>query len=173
MRLFLCSLLFVCLGCSKEDPSAADHAKADAALLGQRVESLYHGLRQAFRGAAVNTDSLLDAHFAPDVYYVTYWGTAEPIDTTKARFRSAKPLMKEYENHVELIQSKVSGDLGYAFFILRQNYMLAGRQMEEYLPTTFIYQRRPDGWKVIHAQRSADLETTGRFFGAVRDSVRH
>jgi hypothetical protein len=174
MRTFLCCLLLILLAACNErqDQTAADKSRHDSDVLDRQIHSLYRGLSQAFRGMPVDTDSLLDAHFVADVYYVTYWGTAEPIDTTKSRFRRAKQLMKDYENRVEVIQAKVSGDLGYAFFILRQSYTLNGNRMEEYLPTTFIFERRPEGWKVIHAQRSADLETTGRFFNAIQQPQR-
>ena len=31
--------------------------------------------------------------------------------------------------------------------------------LDEYLPTTFVFERRGDRWLVIHAQRTADYET--------------
>jgi hypothetical protein len=54
---------------------------------------------------------------------------------------------------------KVFGDGAYAFFILRQTYSLNGNLMEEYLPTTFILERRDNRWFVVHSHRSADFQT--------------
>jgi hypothetical protein len=31
--------------------------------------------------------------------------------------------------------------------------------MDEYLPTTFILERRGNRWMVVHSQRSADFQT--------------
>ena len=101
----------------------------------------------------------MDNFFGMDAYYVTYWGMTEPIDSTKLRLRHALPGIKDYDNRVESMKVKVYGDGAYAFFILRQTYVLHGVLMDEYLPTTFIFERRENRWMVVHSQRSADFQT--------------
>ena len=101
----------------------------------------------------------MDNYFGQDVYYVTYWGMTEPIDSTKSRLRHALSAIKEYDNRIESMKIKVYGDGAYAFFILRQTYTLNGNLMDEYLPTTFILERYGNRWKVVHSQRSADFPT--------------
>jgi hypothetical protein len=54
---------------------------------------------------------------------------------------------------------KIYGDGAYAFFILRQTYALNGVLMDEYLPTTFVFERRENHWAVVHSHRSADFQT--------------
>jgi hypothetical protein len=67
--------------------------------------------------------------------------------------------IKDYDNRVESVKVKIYGDGAYAFFILRQTYVLHGVLMDEYLPTTFIFERRENRWMVVHSQRSADFQT--------------
>jgi hypothetical protein len=169
MKTILCSLLVLLAACdSRNDSDSAEQTRHDR----QAIESLVHsycgGLRRAYQGVTVNTDSLVDAFFDPNVHYVTYWGTTEPLDTTKSRLKSARPLISAYENRVEIIDVRVYAEAAVAFFILRQSYTLGGNEMDEYLPTTFVFERREDGWKIVHVHRSADLGTTGRFFAIAK-----
>jgi hypothetical protein len=83
----------------------------------------------------------------------------EPIDSTKSRLRHALPGIKDYDNRIESVNVKIYGDGAYAFFILRQTYTLNGVLMDEYLPTTFVFERREKQWVVVHSQRSADFQT--------------
>jgi hypothetical protein len=173
MKTISCMFLMLLAACdSKTESEGAQQVRRDT----QAVESVIHsycsGLRRAYQGAPVNTDSLVNAHFDQNVYYVTYWGTTEPIDTTKSRLKRALPMLKGYENRVEVVRTKVYGDVAVVFFILRQSYTLNGNPMDEYLPTTYVLERREDGWKVVHAHRSADLETTSRFVEIARNQAK-
>jgi hypothetical protein len=125
----------------------------------REIADFHQALKRAYNGASMSTDSLMDNIFEKDVYYVTYWGMTEPIDSTKSRLRHALPGIKDYDNRVEGVKVKVYGDGAYAFFILRQTYALNGVLMDEYLPTTFIFERRENRWVVVHSQRSADFQT--------------
>ena len=120
----------------------------------------------------MNTDSLFDKYFDKDVYYVTYWGITEPIDSTKSRLHRALPGIKNYKNRLESMFVKVYNDGAYAFFILRQTYFLNGIMMEEYLPTTFILERREDRWMVVHSHRSADFQTIDHLMDIARQNER-
>jgi hypothetical protein len=60
---------------------------------------------------------------------------------------------------LESLNVKVYDNGAYAFFILRQTYSLNGIMMDEYLPTTYILERRENRWMVVHSQRSADFQT--------------
>jgi ketosteroid isomerase-like protein len=165
MKTLSCALLLLLAACdSQQGADAAKQDREDVQAVESQIHAYCSGLRRAYQGTSVNTDSLVDAHFDPAVYYVTYWGTTEPIDTTKSRLKRALPLMKGYENRVEIMRTKVYGDAAVSFFILRQSYTLNGNAMDEYLPTTYVFERRDEGWKIVHAHRSADLETTGRLF---------
>lgn len=148
------------------DKKVASGSSEDCALIEREIIDYYQALSSAYNGISVNTDSLIDKHFDKNVYYVTYWGTVEPIDSTKSRLRQAIRGMKNYQNHTESMNIKVYGDGAYAFFILRQNYVLNGTPMDEYLPTTLIFERRDGRWVVVHSQRSADFQTIQRFMQA-------
>lgn len=157
-RLLICALLSV--SCGKHD--AQDQARATAqgeAQLEELISSLYRGFASAYNERGINTDSLIDAYFDKGTQYVAPWGSTEPIDSTKARLRSAGTHVKDYSAHIEAMKSKTYGDVAFAFFILRQNTTVDGTLLEEYLPTTFVLERRGAGWKVVHAHRSTDYET--------------
>jgi hypothetical protein len=156
MMIFVVLTLTSCvLDKKKADASISE----DAIMIEQEIADFHQALKRAYNGAVMNTDSLMDNFFGKDVYYVTYWGTSEPIDSTKARLRLALPGMKEYDNRIESMNIKVYGDGAYAFFVLRQSYTLNGILMDEYLPTTFVFERVENRWVVVHSQRSADFQT--------------
>lgn len=153
------------------DKKVASGSSDDCALIEREIINYYQALKSAYNGMSVNTDSLVDKYFDKNVYYVTSWGTTEPIDSTKSRLRYASPGMKNYQNHIESMNIKVYGDGAYAFFILRQNYVLNGRFMDEYLPTTLILERRDDRWVVVHSQRSADFQTIQRLMQVADERI--
>ena len=146
-------------GCGSDDDDQQQARVRDAKMLEQHVADYYQTLKRAYHGTGANLDSLNASMFAKEAYYITYWGQSEPIDSTTKRMRTARPGIKDYENRVEIMTVKVRGDMAYMFFVLRQTYHLNGRPLDEYLPTTFVFERFDDGWKVIHAHRSADLQT--------------
>jgi hypothetical protein len=153
-------LLLVLAGCNQnKNESTFDTSKQDAQLIEKEIADFHSALKKAYNHKGINTDSLMDAYFDPQTYYVTYWGTSEPIDTTKKRVRDALPHVSDYDNQFESLRAKAYGDGAYAFFILRQNYKVDGKPLEEYLPTTFVFERRGDRWIVVHAQRTSDYET--------------
>lgn len=168
MRILPCLFLMLLISCDSKEKKVEKEISDDTAVIEREISDFHESLKRAFNGGAVNTDSLMDRFFDKDVYYVTYWGLTEPIDTTKKRLRSALPSVKEYENRLENVNIKVYGNGAYAFFILRQTYSLNGTLMDEYLPTTYILERRGASWKVIHSHRSADFPTIDHLMDIAR-----
>jgi hypothetical protein len=159
MRIIVSLLLVFLISCVSEKKKSSEDISQDTALIEREIADFHQALKQVYNGIPMNTDSLMDSFFEKDVYYVTYWGITEPIDSTKSRLRRALPGIKEYENHLESMNVKVYNGGAYAFFILRQTYSLNGIMMDEYLPTTLILERRDNRWMVVHSQRSADFQT--------------
>jgi hypothetical protein len=159
MKIFPLFLLLLLVSCVSDKKKTIDTASGDVVVIEREIADFHQALKRAYNGASINTDSLMDNFFGRDVYYVTYWGMAEPIDSTKSRLRHALPVIKDYDNRLENVSVKVYGDGAYAFFILRQTYTLNGVLMDEYLPTTFVLERRENRWIVVHSQRSADFQT--------------
>jgi hypothetical protein len=147
------------VSCVPEKKKASISFFGDVEVIEREIADFHQALKRAYNGASISTDSLMDNFFDKDIYYVTYWGMTEPIDSTKARLRYAVKGIKDYDNRIESVKVKVYGDGAYAFFILRQTYVLNGTLMDEYLPTTFILERRENRWFVVHSQRSADFQT--------------
>jgi hypothetical protein len=159
MRLLPLILFVLLMSCSSNNKQVPDSAANDVALIEREIADFHQMLARAYSGEGIKTDSLIDSFFDKDVYYVTYWGLTEPIDSTKMRVRKALLGIKNYENRIEIVQVKTYGQGAYAFFILRQTYTLNGIFMDEYLPTTFVLERRNAKWVVVHSQRSADFQT--------------
>lgn len=160
--LLLCSLLMI--SCSqKETKEPPRPTTQDEARIEEMIGSLFSGLARAYDGSGTNTDSLIDAYYEKDVRYVTPWGWTELLDTTKARLRNAVHHVKDLEHSIEIVQVKSYGDAAYAFFILRQNYLVDGKRLEEYIPTTLVFERRGSGWKIVHAHRSTDYQTMQQY----------
>ena len=159
LKILLLLLLLIFVSCVPDKKTTPASVSEDAIKIEREISDFHLALKRAYNGAVMNTDSLMDNFFGKDVYYVTYWGTSEPIDSTKVRLRLALPGMKEYDNRIESMNVKVYGDGAYAFFVLRQTYTLKGIPMDEYLPTTFVFERVENRWVVVHSQRSADFQT--------------
>jgi len=159
MRFFLSLFLVLLISCESEKRPSLEDKSEDVALIKREIADFYQALDRAYSGVPMNTDSLFDYYFDKDVHYVTYWGITEPIDSTKSRLHQALPGIKDYKNRLESIHVNIYDDGAYAFFILRQTYVLNGIEMDEYLPTTFILERRGDRWAVVHSHRSADFQT--------------
>jgi hypothetical protein len=160
--------LLVLISCESDKKKSADEITEDTAVITREIIAFHQALKQAYNGAPIHTDSLMDNLFDRGSSYVTYWGITEPIDSTKSRLRRAVPGIKNYDNHLESIMVKVYNDGAYAFFILRQTYMLNGVLMEEYLPTTYVFERRHSRWKIVHAHRSADFQTIDALMDVAR-----
>jgi hypothetical protein len=160
--LLCCALVMVSCG-KREAQEQARPSDRDETQIQRMVVSLYDGLARAYNVGGMNTDSLIDAYYEQDIRYVTPWGDTEPIDTTKARLRSAVKHLRDFNHRIEAVQVKSYGDGAYAFFILRQSYSIDGRLLEEYLPTTLILERRGSSWKIVHAHRSTDYSTIQQY----------
>ena len=161
MKTLILVVAIVMLGC--ESKPQTDVAQDEDFIKNQIIE-FHRVLKKAYSGANIDTDSLYNAYFEKDSYYVAPWGTSEPIDSTKRRLKSAVARVKNYDNRVEVMSTKVFGDGGFIFFVLRQEYLIDGQPREEYLPTTFVMERKEGNWLVAHAQRSTDAETMMQWF---------
>jgi hypothetical protein len=159
MKIIPLFIVLFLVSCVSDKKNSGGSVSDDAVAIENEIVDFHQALKKAYNGAPISTDSLLDSFFGKDVYYVTYWGMTEPIDSTKLRLRNATHGINEYDNRIESMKVKVYGDGAYAFFILRQTYALNGVLMDEYLPTTFILERRENRWIVVHSQRSADFQT--------------
>jgi hypothetical protein len=160
--ILVCALLLVSCGKEKGREQIPTTAK-DGVQIEEMISRLYAGMARVYNDGGVNSDSLLTANYDKDVHYVTPWGWTEPLDSTKARLRNAFGHVKNYGHRIESMQVKSFGDAAYAFFILRQQYTVDGGQLDEYLPTTMVLERRGAEWKIIHAHRSTDYETIQQY----------
>lgn len=158
MKVLILSCLILIAGCSSRDESLEDVAQAEMNLR-TLILNLHNSLQYAYQSRELNTDSLIGAYYANDLYYVTPWGDSEPIDSTKARLKRAVQRLSNYDHTIENLHVSVFGKGAYAFFILRQTYEIDGFPLSEYLPTTYVFEKQGNSWKIIHAQRSTDYET--------------
>ena len=102
-----CLFVFLLAGCGQnKNENAFDTSKQDAQLIEKEIADFHSALKKAYNHQGINTDSLMDAYFDPNTYYVTYWGTSEPIDTTKKRLRDALPHVSDYDNQLRVFASK-------------------------------------------------------------------
>ena len=160
MRIFLivCTLVLMSCGRNQQMDDRAN-SRHDAQDIEKEIVDFHVALKQLYNGASLNVDSLYQYYFDSRGLYVTYWGTTEPIDSTKSRIKRALPFMKDYTNRLESISIRTFGTGASVFFVLRQSYELNGHILDEYLPTTFVMQKTEDHWQVIQSHRSADFQT--------------
>lgn len=163
MKYFAIIAAAVLISCQAD--RSADMIAADRTNIETTIHNLYVSIKQAYSRGGVDTDSLLNAYYDPDAYYVTPWGTTETLDSTKSRLKAAIGHVSDYEFSIESLSIKSYGQGASAFFVLRQDYKVNGKERSEYLPTTAILERRGNAWKIVLLHRSADPETWRQWFG--------
>ncbi|MBI4417974.1 MAG: nuclear transport factor 2 family protein [Ignavibacteriales bacterium] len=159
MKLISVLALVLVLGCQEED------RLMDRQNVEMTIRNLQISLKNAYTTGDVDTDRLIDEYYDSSAYYVTPWGTSEVLDSTKSRLRTSLPRITDYDYSIESMDVKTYGDAATAFFVLRQDYKVDGKDRSEYLPTTMVLERRKDGWKIVHIHRSADPESWKQWFG--------
>jgi ketosteroid isomerase-like protein len=154
--------MVVLIGCNPGKQSDEDRrmmAAQDESAIRNLIINLHADLKKLYTSKMGDVDSVLAQYYVNDMYYVTFWGTTETLDSTKSRFKASIPRINDYDNSIENLSVKVYGDGGYAFFVLRQQYTTDGFRLDEYLPTTAIVEKVDGAWKIVHLQRSTDPET--------------
>lgn len=145
----------------------ADHSSdlvTDQKNVETTIHNLYVSIKRAYSQGGVNTDSLLDAYYDKDAFYVTPWGTTETMDSTKSRLRAAIGRVSNFDFTIESLSIKSYGQAASAFYVLRQDYSVDGKERSEYLPTTVVLEKRGGFWKIVMSHRSTDSETWHQWF---------
>lgn len=155
-QLFCCLLL--CMSCSQPQESNISSLQ-ESQTIERTLYDFHRVLARYYSGETINLDSVFSLVFVDTAQYVTYWGTTESIEVTKERIRTAHAHLRNYTYRLEIGKIFVTEKFASAFFILRQSYILQRDTIDEYLPTTFLFTKRNATWQVLHAHRSADLET--------------
>lgn len=162
LSLIFCALVLLSCGSQQKNEHMAAQG-SDSARIEEKISAFYAGLSQAYNGAPINTDSLFNANFAGNVRYVAPWGSTEPLDSTKARLRNALHHVTGFSYRIESMEVKSYTDAAFASFVLRQNYLVDGSPLDEYLPTTMVLERQAGDWKIVHVHRSTDFETMQQY----------
>ena len=139
------------------DPRAA--GPEEQAEVERIITKFHRALETAYGGGNVNLAAEIDGAFDGKARYVTYWGQDEPIDTTRARMLGGVGKVKDYTNAVENIETRVYGNGAVLTCIVRQEYDLNGHRIDEFLPTTYVLEKKEGMWKVVFVHRSADFQT--------------
>lgn len=155
LRLLL-PMALLAAGCADDQSAPGPEAQAAVELV---ITRFHRALESAYAGKKVDLADEIDRAFDPNARYVTYWGQEEPVDTTRARMLAGVGRVREYTNAVENIESRVYGEGAVVSCIVRQEYELNGHRIDEFLPTTYVLERRDGAWKVVFAHRSADFQT--------------
>ncbi len=152
----LLPLAFLMLGCGDDGPASGPEEQA---AVEEVITHFHRALEAAYAGKKVDLAAEIDRAFDPNARYVTYWGQEEPVDTTRARMLAGVGRVRDYTNAVENIESRIYGEGAVVSCIVRQEYELNGHRVDEFLPTTYVLERRDGAWKVVFAHRSADFQT--------------
>lgn len=153
--LYLATLLPL-ISCGDPQPAAGPEERAAV----EKVITKFHSaLEAAYGGRNVDLAAEIDRTFDGNARYVTYWGQDEPIDTTRARMLGGVGRVRDYTNAVENTETRVYGDGAVLTCIVRQEYDLNGHRIDEFLPTTYVLEKKEGMWKVVFVHRSADFQT--------------
>lgn len=152
----LLTVLLAVLPACQSDGSGSDD---DKAALEASIRGYHRTLLEAYQGGDADLAAAFDATFDPEGRFITYWGREEPVDSTRARALGGVGRVMEYNNNVENVEVRVFGDGAVLTCIIRQEYMLMGHAIDEFMPTTYVFEKKNGTWMVIFTHRSADFET--------------
>jgi hypothetical protein len=153
------------LGCQEQGPSLEQQKETVEDL----IKGYHRVLEGAYQGRDVDLAGVYDRVFDLQGRYVTYWGTEEPVDTARARAINGIGRVSGYVNMVENVESRVYGDGAVVSCIIRQEYRFQGYSIDEFLPTTYILEKKDGLWKVVFTHRSADFETIRQQMAIMQD----
>ncbi|HAV21945.1 MAG TPA: hypothetical protein DCX46_00285 [Bacteroidetes bacterium] len=153
--MFVLLLAIAASSCSEQNAKSGE----DKAAVEKTITQFHRVLEAAYQGKNVDLSAAIEKTFDHEARYVTYWGVEEPIDTTRQRMLYGVGNVENYMNSVENIESRVYGAGAVVSCIVRQEYTLQGHQIDEFLPTTYVLEKKDDGWRVVFTHRSADFQT--------------
>lgn len=126
-------------------------AEADARDIRAAIEGLHRALEQFFKDRKVEPvmvfyDGILQ-YFSPS-------GSREGPAEVRKRLLNHAPRVKEFRTRVSPMSIRVSGDVAWATCDVREEYTFDGQRGEEELISTYILERKPQGWRIVHEHQS-------------------
>lgn len=128
----------------------------------EAIRSIVKGLHEVIGGffSSGKVEPVMEYYTALRSYYPPF---GQPQDATAVRERllSHAPRVQGFRTQVGPIQVYISGDLAIATCEVDEQYSFDGNSATEHLLSTYVFERRPAGWQIVHQHQSMKFSESG------------
>jgi len=129
-------------------------AEGDSREIRAAIEGLHSAMQKFFKDRNIEPvmkyyDGLLE-YFSPS-------GAREGRQQIRKRLQSHAPRVKNFRTQISPMTIRVSGDVGWATCEVHEAYTFDDRPGEEDLICTYVLERKPEGWKIVHEHQSIKM----------------
>jgi len=141
---------------ARQPYDAAAHAAAerDAREIEAAIRGLHSAFESFFQDGKVGP---VMEYYDSLVHYFSPSGIREDAKQVRKRLLSHAPRVTRFRTQVSPMTIRVSGDLGWASCEVHEEYVFDGREGEEDLLSTYVLERRPKGWRIVHEHQSLSI----------------
>lgn len=139
-------------------PGPREEAERDAREIRTTIEALHQALEQFFSDRKIGP---VMAFYDDLTEYFSPSGSREGSSQIRRRLLSHAPRVKNFRTRVSPMTIRVSGNIAWATCDVHEEYTFDGRAGEEDLISTYVLERKPDGWRIVHEHQSLKLEGAG------------
>jgi ketosteroid isomerase-like protein len=136
------------------DAPARGAAEQDARQIRAEIEGLHSALERFFADHKIEP---VMKHYEALVQYFSPSGQREGRDQIRKRLQVHSARVKDFHTQVSPMTIRVSGDLGWAACAVHEAYTFDGKAGEEDLVSTYVLERKPSGWRIVHEHQSLYL----------------
>ena len=135
--------------------AARPASEAEAGEIRAAIEELHRALEAFF------TDKKIDPvmrHYDSLVEYFSPSGVREVQKDIRRRLLSHAERVKGFKTQIRPLTVRVAGEIAWATFEVQEQYTFDGQSGEEELISTYVLERKPAGWRIVHEHQSLRLE---------------
>ena len=136
------------------DSPARAAAEQDARAIRAEIEGLHRALERFFADHKIEP---VMKHYADLVEYFSPSGRREGREQIRKRLQAHSARVKDFHTRVSPMTIRVSSDLGWAACAVHEAYTFDGKPGEEDLVSTYVLERKPSGWRIVHEHQSLYL----------------
>ncbi|MEE9219308.1 MAG: nuclear transport factor 2 family protein [Acidobacteriota bacterium] len=123
----------------------------DARQIRLLIRGLHAAIASFFGGG--NIEPVM-AYYEALEHYFPPMGEPQDTQAVRARLRKQAPKVKNYRADVGPMKIRIEGALATAVCEVHEQYTFDGKPGVEELMSTYILERRPEGWRIIHEHQS-------------------
>jgi len=130
----------------------------DARDVRSTVEGLHRAMQQFFSDRKVEP---VMKYYEALIEYFSPAGERAGRDGVRSRLLAHAPHVKNFKTQVSPMNIRISGDMAWTTCEVHEQYTFDGEPGEEDLICTYVLEREPRGWKIVHEHQSIRMLDEG------------